>query len=381
MSDGSFNFISKRPQLIIFFLLATMLFWVTAASNARSETKRSMLQGSHGNKQLLPRQCQACHRGMTMYISGEEKPCLNCHGNSTQRTEMVQKNYLHGGKAAQLKDVEIELRKEYNHPVLQIGGVHRSYEILPEETSNAQRHSECVDCHNPHLTDANRPYAGLSGRRVGNLIVEIEKEYELCYRCHSTSANLTSASTNKADEFRTTGNASFHPVEGEGRLAFVISLKKPYVARKQRPNDVSMITCSDCHGSDNPNAPKGPHGSNFRGLLKRHYEMEDNYPESEYAYALCYNCHDRNSILGNESFPFHEDHIRGNLTSRRLGTSCFTCHDAHGSALNPYLIRFNEMVVQPNTEGTLEYKQIGVAARHGSCSLTCHGVEHKEKTY
>ncbi len=188
------------------------------------------------------------------------------------------------------------------------------------------------------------------------------------------------ASTDKHAEFKTT-NPSFHPVEGEGRNQYVISLKSPYAATAERPGDVAILACSDCHGSDNPAAPGGPHGSNYRGLLRLHYEQEDGRPESEFAYALCYSCHERSSLLGNESFPYHALHIEGSRAANQPGTSCFSCHDAHGSTRYQYLIRFNEDVVRPNQDGKLEYKAQGVASRHGSCMLNCHGVEHNPKSY
>lgn len=363
-------------RLSIFALVLALL----AAGTALAASPQSMLQGSHGDKKLLPRSCQACHRGMTMRNDGEETGCVPCHGSDTDRAAMVGRGYLRQGGVASLKDVATDLRKPYRHPVYDVRKAHRSGETLPEEILNAQRHAECVDCHNPHVTEPGRPFAGLQGKKVGNLIVGIENEYELCFKCHSTSANLPVTSTDKAEEFKTT-NPSFHPVLGEGKQAFVVSLKEPYAARKQRPNDITTIGCADCHGSDEPDGPKGPHGSKFRGLLKLNYQMEDGRPESEYAYALCYKCHDRTSILSNESFPYHARHVIGNLANGQGGTSCLTCHDAHGSTSNPYLIRFNETAVRPNAEGKLEYKQIGVAARDGSCSLNCHGVEHKERAY
>ncbi len=209
---------------------------------------------------------------------------------------------------------------------------------------------------------------------MGNFIKDIQKEYELCYRCHSESANLPGASTDKHLEFKV-NNPSYHPVEGEGKNTYVISLKEPYVAKKEKAGDVSIITCSDCHGSDDSSGPRGPHGSNFPGLLKSNYEMDDERPESDYAYALCYKCHDRTSILNNESFPYHAQHIQGEI-GRQEGTSCFTCHDAHGSAQYQHLIRFNEDVVSENANGELKYDAQGYSARHGSCFLNCHGVEH-----
>jgi hypothetical protein len=348
--------------------------WAAVNSNT------GVLKGDHGDKSVMPKSCRACHRGMAMRITGEESACLTCHGGSSARAEMVEKGFLKGNKSNDLRDVEAELRKPYNHPVLTVRGVHRQMEALPEEVVNAYRHSECIDCHNPHLAEKGKPFRGIAGKRLVNLIVEIEQEYELCYKCHSDSANLPGTSTSKHTELKTT-NPSFHPVEGEGKSTYVISLREPYAARKERPGDISQISCSDCHGSDDANGPRGPHGSNYRGLLRLNYEMEDGRSESEYAYALCYKCHNRSSILGNESFPLHARHIAGNSAGNQAGTSCFTCHDAHGSTKYPFLLRFDEDVVRPNSEGKLEFKAQGVAARHGSCLLNCHGVEHSPKEY
>lgn len=338
------------------------------------------LQGDHGNRSVMPKSCRACHRGMAMKIAGEEKVCLACHGGTAERGEMVRQGFLLPGLGTELRDLEAELRKPYNHPVLTGRGVHRPLEALPEEVASAPRHAECVDCHAPHVVEKGKPFKGIAGKRVGNFIADMDQEYELCFRCHAESANLPGTSTNKFAEFKAT-NPSFHPILDEGRSTFVISLKEPYVARKERPGEISIISCRDCHGSDDPKAPKGPHGSLYRGLLRLNYEMEDGRPESEYAYGLCYTCHNRSSILGNESFPQHARHIEGNRAGNQPGTSCFTCHDAHGSTRYPSLIRFNEDVVRPTIEGKLEFKPQGVASRHGSCQLNCHGAEHNPRVY
>lgn len=360
--------------------IALTLIFIIIAGTSSAVTQQGMLRGSHGDKELLPRSCQACHRGMVMYNNGEENTCIDCHGNDNDRNRMSAKGYLRTGGDPALKDIAAELRKPSHHPVFDTRGVHRPGEILPEEVINAARHSECVDCHNPHLSDSANPLAAIQGRRVGNLTTEIVYEYELCFKCHSNSANLPQSSTDKAEEFKTT-NPSFHPILAEGKQTFVVSLIEPYAARKNNPNDITIISCSDCHGSDDQNSPKGPHGSKFQGLLKNNYQTDDGRPESDFAYSLCYQCHDRSSILNNESFAFHSQHIQGNRSSGQAGTSCMTCHDAHGSPTSPYLIRFNEIVVKPNAENKMAYEQIGISARHGKCSLNCHGVEHKELTY
>ena len=362
------------------FIPIFVLFLLLLAGVVEAKFSQSMLQGAHGDQEVMAKSCRACHRGMNMAIRNEEKTCLNCHGSPVQRQKMVSAGFLNPTSQTNFANIENELRKPYNHPVLTIKGVHYQREILPETQVNAARHSECVDCHEPHLVSEETPFRGISGKRVGNFATDITEEYELCYKCHANSANLPADSTDKQLEFQIS-NKSYHPVEKEGANTHVISLKSPYVARKERPGDVSKITCSDCHGSDNAGGPRGPHGSIYRGLLVANYEMEDGRNESIHAYALCYKCHDRTSILGDESFPYHSLHIIGNRSSNQPGTSCFTCHDAHGSPGNQYLIRFNTDIVEENQDGKLKFEAQGVTSRHGSCALTCHGVEHAPKEY
>lgn len=341
---------------------------------------KTLLTGVHGDKRVMLKGCRACHRGMKMTIRNEEKTCFNCHGSPVNKQQMTAAGYLRDTGRVNLFNIESELRKPYNHPVLTVRGVHDQKEILPENIVNAARHSECVDCHEPHHVSSDKPFSGIAGKSVGNFATEITKEYELCYKCHGRSANLPADSTDKQLEFRMT-NRSYHPIEAEGANAHVISLKQPYAARKARPGDISIISCSDCHGNDKAGGPKGPHGSIYRGLLVANYDMEDGRSESTHAYALCYRCHDRISLLNDNSFPYHALHILGNRSKGLPGTSCFTCHDAHGSSSNQYLIRFNTDVVEPNLDDKLQFKAQGVASRHGSCALNCHGVEHEPKTY
>lgn len=360
-------------SVILKWALLLVIILLLSGNLSLSQAQK-LLGGSHGDKLLMPMSCRSCHKGMSMALSGEESSCLPCHSGEAARFNMVQSGHLKLENGALLADIEAELLKPYRHPVSDVNGVHRRNEHLPEDLVNAARHSECVDCHNPHLAEKDRPFKGLKGKRVGNLMVHITEEYELCYRCHSESMNLPGESSNKHAEFKVS-NPSFHPVEGEGKNTLVVSLKEPYVTRKEKESDVSIISCRDCHGSDNPAGPTGPHGSNYQGLLKYNYEMGDGVPESEFAYALCYKCHNRTSILNNESFPYHSQHIQGKIAGQG-GTSCFTCHDAHGSEQYQNLIRFNEEVVSENEDGDLRYEARGYSAQGGACYLSCHGVQH-----
>jgi predicted CXXCH cytochrome family protein len=307
--------------------------------------------------------------------------CLICHGDRVPY-KLLNKNLPRGFALpdAQLKNIETEFRKNYRHPTFDARGIHLANEKLPETDPRMPRHADCVDCHNPHALTSTNKFAGIRGKSVGNLSGDVTMEYELCYRCHAESANLSGRYTNKKAEF-SVGNPSFHPVEAEGKNSAVVSLIRPYKEKKIIPGDISTITCGDCHASEDPQAPRGPHGSRFEHILVENYSTRDNTPESSYVYALCYRCHSRTSILGNESFPYHSKHIVGATGALVNGTSCFTCHSAHGSTENKYLIRFNTDVVSPNSHGQLKFVEKGVAKFSGECYLTCHGVEHNPKKY
>jgi hypothetical protein len=149
----------------------------------------------------------------------------------------------------------------------------------------------------------------------------------------------------------------------------------------------SMIKCIDCHNSNSTsgpgNRPLGPHGSIYVPLLIENYSTADFTTESPMAYALCYRCHERSSILGDQSFPLHRRHIVG------ARASCAICHDPHGisrtqgnSRNHSNLINFDISVVQPASGGLgprIEYEDLG--NNRGSCTLTCHGVTHVRFEY
>jgi hypothetical protein len=106
----------------------------------------------------------------------------------------------------------------------------------------------------------------------------------------------------------------------------------------------------------------------------------DNTPESASNYALCYNCHSRNSILNDESFREHDKHVRGE------DTPCNACHDPHGVSAtqgnltnNSHLINFDTSIVFPRGNGDLRFVDQGEQA--GTCFLVCHGEDHNDFSY
>lgn len=319
--------------------------------------------------------CGSCHVGFDFTNGGGAYRCISCHGASSKS------NFSLASQNIQLKDIAKEFTKNFKHPVFTAKqNKHSAREILPETNPATPRHVDCADCHSTHFLTPENPYAGLITKKNGNFKAPITKEYELCYLCHADSANLPLKSTNKKMEF-STNNKSFHPVEGEGKNLAVISLMRPYREKKITSNDVTIIKCADCHGSDDPNGSRGPHGSKYEGLLVENYSTSDGSSESDLAYGLCYKCHKRTSILNNESFSQHSRHITGERNFKGGGTSCYTCHSSHGTPENRYLIKFNKNYVRESSTGKLQFVEKGISTFHGECYLTCHGVDHNPKSY
>jgi len=284
----------------------------------------------------------------------KDELCFKCHGTV--------KKGIPGESGSDISGV---ILKQSNHPVIQTTQYHFRGENLPERSSTKARHVSCYDCHNPHKSTVEKPFNGVRGYSGRGMdINRAQNEHEVCYKCHSDSANLPPDASNIAIKFEA-GNASFHPVETIGKNRSVPSLITEL-------STVSTIKCSGCHGNDDSAGPAGPHGSIYDFILSENYSREPG-TESPYAYGLCYKCHRRSSILNDESFKAHNRHVVFGKTS------CFSCHDAHGSVDNDNLINFDLRVVTPNSAGELNYLKL--APGRPRCFLTCHiessSFEHK----
>jgi len=335
--------------------------------------------GVHLDKKNLPLTCATCHFKTNLRGGGGSATCIICHGSPQRRANPAKMPRGAMVSKPGMKNIEAEYFKTFRHPTFDMPGRHKANEILPEVDVKAPRHADCVDCHNPHYVTAENKFAGVRGKRLVNQEITVSKEAEVCYRCHGDSVNLPGKYTNKRIEF-SLNNPSFHPVEGEGKNSTVISLIRPYKEKKVAPTDISILSCGDCHGNDDATGPKGPHGSRYRYILVDNFDASDNISEGPQTYALCYRCHSRTSILANESFRYHALHIQGKSVAS-YGTSCFTCHNSHGSTDYKYLLKFNPAVVSPNSKGLLKFVEKGTAKFSGECFLKCHGVEHDPKSY
>jgi predicted CXXCH cytochrome family protein len=329
--------------------------------------------------------CQNCHMPHSagrsdwlLYYVAEESNCFSCHN---------------GNVASQ--DVEADFDKSSRHPV---GSTTKTHD--PGENAMTSGHVECQDCHNPHAYNNNPADApdvsGMIGMVDGVDRFGISKyaedgtpalyEYEICFRCHAETSSGVSYvprvldETNTRLEFSLT-NPSYHPVEGMGQNDDVPSLESPLTTS-------SIIYCMDCHDSDDSpevdgNGPKGVHGSDFSPILREQYET-DYVVESEERYALCYRCHERESILADVSFKqnisFKGGHS-GHLENVLYPSPCSVCHDPHGVQSNPatgshdHLINFDTRIVSARSgESYPFFTDLGDES--GSCTLICHGVDH-----
>jgi predicted CXXCH cytochrome family protein len=357
-----------------------------ASSHATSSAKVTALKTAQVLTNKAPNTvaasaCQSCHsshkagsKGRLLIHSPEEQNCFVCHNGTVVE-----------------KDLRAEFNKPSSHPVLRTSTTHRAN----EDPVNSPRHTACSDCHNPHsvrksvtsLRNAPRLISGLKGVNSVGVVVNATRQYELCFRCHSESLNRGPArvtrqfsDTNKRLQFDLS-NQSFHPVESAGKNPNVPSLISPWTT-------ASQMECTDCHNNDQGfkaggSGADGPHGSAFTPILERQCLLTDETPESPGNYALCYKCHSRTSILGDQSFravnSLGQDRgHRFHIVDQR--TPCATCHDSHGVASTKALINFNTLYVKSTSTGRpIQYISTGLSS--GNCTLNCHGFDHDMTSY
>jgi predicted CXXCH cytochrome family protein len=377
------KFLVMRPE---FGALCTachsMAGWRTCAHRSSNAAVSGSASGDWPYTTVAENACRSCHRSHTaggherlLIFENEEDNCLSCHDGQVARI-----------------NIRAELDKPSAHDPRRYVGVHD-----PVERPGGERpHVECVDCHNPHAVSA-EPVSGVyvpigatlaKSRGVstsGAQLDEARHEYEVCFRCHGEYAVEVPRRIQRQAQHGdmrlkfSPSNPSYHPVVAPAASRDMLTLT-PGLA----PG--SMIRCTDCHNNDDgPRAggggPDGPHGSNYDFLLERNYTARDDTVESEFEYALCYKCHQRISILSNYGFSLHHRHV---VDER---TPCSACHDPHGISRtqgfgsdHTHLINFDTQIVRPSTIAQrTEFRDLGTQT--GSCTLLCHGSEHRDRTY
>lgn len=357
--------------------------WDRSAHRTSSATLANPALGDWPFATVGENACRSCHRPHSaggaerlLIFEAEEDNCLSCHDGGVARS-----------------DIRGELGKRSAHDPRRYTWRHDPTESL----GSARPHVECSDCHDPHAVMSVR--SGSSRDRIGPTLAsvagisaeggrveEARHEHEVCFKCHGDSAvpiprkiERVANSDNLRLDF-SVANESFHPLVSPSSSRDTVSL-----ASDRRSG--AVMRCTDCHDNDSgPDAggggPSGPHGSIYPFLLQRNYTTTDNTRESASAYAMCYKCHRRSSILGDESFRGHKRHIVG------ANAPCSACHDPHGVSRtsgsfrsdHTHLINFDTSIVSPErSTGRLEFNDRGRFS--GTCTLTCHGVPHLDSKY
>ena len=351
----------------------------SAHGNSTSGVMRSHLDAKYST--ITRGLCAHCHEQHASLGGGEPAPVDGGPDSYMVFTEWSDNYYnafcnkCHDGTAPApgADNIASSYNKTYKHPTT---GVHSPTE--EGSTLGTNRHGYCIDCHNPHR--AQKPAHTAPGNTVASTspirdtwgveptfsspptpspdteslstptytkVSPITKEYQLCLKCHSSYAygsnppyqitNPTVRETDQGKEFNTY-NYCFHPVTGltgqtwknsNIRANYTTILKSPWNA-----NLDARMYCSDCHGDDATGAPKGPHGSNKKYILKAWggRSAAGSFPNAAYAPdLLCLLCHvdgygngaGVTTPWGHGSNPAHR-YEGETLDHNRLG--CYACH-------------------------------------------------------
>jgi len=318
-------------------------------------------------------------------LQREEKLCLTCHDGSPAST-----------------DIASALHLPYRHPTADYTGRHSGpLESQPTDFGVSpvnNRHAECEDCHDPHVSradagplgnEASKLTLGASRVLVSNgvagsrplytfvpgsdTLTTPDAEYQLCFKCHSSWTTQPAGQTDLALALNP-ANPSIHPVEDTGRnpMISVAAFAPGWTAS-------SITRCGDCHGADFGSV-LGPHGSVNQFLLRRPSPASAD-PRTMGSNELCFLCHSYD-VYANPASPAsvraasrwnaptvengHAEHVGSEQVP------CWACHVTHGSSTLPYLM------VTGRSPGLLAYTS---DATGGSCTTSCHVTETYRVNY
>jgi predicted CXXCH cytochrome family protein len=311
-------------------------------------------------------------------LQPEETLCLTCHDGHPAST-----------------DVRSELSMPFRHPVTEYHDRHQGAgEFQPTDFGVAplnRRHSECEDCHNPHVSradgigrpvgsDASSTTLGVSRVNVLNgmagaaptytfipgtdTLTPPVAEFQLCFKCHSSWTTQPSGQSDLATLLNP-NNPSFHPVEATGRNP---GIQSPAFVPGWGPN--SLTRCGSCHGSDIPTV-RGVHGSLYPSILRKNSVTSPATHVSS-PDELCFSCHAYGAYADPAGSPIERSASRFNAPAspyghaEHVGTAqvpCFACHETHGSTRQPFLI------VTGRLPGLTTYT---ASPTGGTCTSTCH---------
>lgn len=361
------------------------------------------------------RNCAACHKGHKGTMGGNlAKPtrpgrgggdqlCLACHEglNAIPTADGAPKLPAWSGQGSG------HLKNRFGS-----GRAETYSRSVRSRTRNLRLAQDCSGCHDPHGKERGRLRATAFDARGQLLDRRPVSVAEVCFGCHAgpEAAPLPSGNPDVGSLFAK-GAASSHAI---GSTA----AGRPELPSLRTSAFQGGLDCGSCHDNPDPAGPRGPHVSPNTSLLKASFGREKDLARlGDRVNDLCFLCHDRQSIISNQSFPFHAQHLSGftnsgsGSTRRRasgfseaagvLGirspkdfgpgrggaympgygeiTVCATCHVSHGSIRQAALIEFDRSVVTASSVGAASFQRAGLG--HGTCTLTCHGYDHVQTRY
>ncbi len=384
----------------------------------------------HGDYEVTTSACAGCHRahsagGPALRKSWpEEALCFSCHAEEGPGTD-VEEAFARTTNTA---------TRFFKHDIAATNGVHNLGEMGGSDFSGANRHIECEDCHDPHAaargnttapwlkremdqTSGVDPVWVAPGAPAGyNWLPEAEREYQVCFKCHSSFTalptyvpdgwdgdgyvpdglrKLTYAGSSQVPDHRDLAlefspySQSFHPVVTVGRNQTI-----PAGSFVNGWSVDSMVYCTDCHTNAEPvEGGEGPHGSPLLHLLGGSEEYQTASPDdvtSDYD-VLCFNCHDAEDYTGRGT---DTNFVRNRANLHRQhgnNATCYLCHDTHGSEqlhllnLDTSIENSSDTYLLPGYDGqptnSQTFWQISPDGSEKTCWLVCHGHDHSNSPY
>ena len=374
----------------------------------------------HGDHSPLPDSCAGCHRSHNSQGAvlrqgwPEEAVCFSCHSSAGPGTNLLPPfvNLVNTGT------------RFFKHDVTQTSSTHQAGESNSGNFGMGNRHIECEDCHDPHNAArgaATAPIlplelAGISGvdplwngpgaPTSYNWLPNADREYQVCFKCHSSFTSLptykpdgwngsayitdglrklTNAGQGQVPDSRdlarefNPNQASFHPVVAQGR-----NQSMPAGSFVNGWSQTSMVYCTDCHNTPNASTEgSGPHGSPRLHILNggaNYSTVVSNGSARVSSAEVCFQCHNFDVYVLGEgnitNFEYHKKHLDNDW-----GTTCYTCHDTHGSE-QLHLINFDAsaMTFLNGRNSRTAWYNDPVSGQAG-CFLSCHGESHNPEEY
>lgn len=323
----------------------------TACHDAHGSGTRQMLKAA-----TVPSLCAQCHTDV-MTGSHAHKPaatdCMSCHKAHT------------ADHAKLLTMPSRELCLSCHQDVGKALGA--AHPHLPAK-------EDCLQCHSPHATDHHAVLKSAPAdlcischQEVGKHVSSAAHPHsavaqgKACLNCH-TAHGSDNAKQLTGDTISTCLACHAQPIKvsKDRVIAAVAELADP---KQVRHGPVASGDCAGCHGV---------HGAEHTGLLVKPYPKGFYQPFTDDAYALCFNCHDRNLAASRsaERETGFRDGTRNlhflHVANSVQGRSCRACHSVHASKHSRLIadtVSFGQWKLPINFTPTAE---------GGSCAPGCH---------